>query len=844
LGGFVSVFAVDPLTYVAPGAVAVDSSVGGGVYVTAFDATTFVPVVLKYDAAGALAHGLDVSGSTTSINYGPVAVDPGNGTVYVAAVDTADPNVPVQVIDSFDRVTGAFIASFDGADGSPDNGFGCGVTGLAVDTAHRVYALVPCKGRVDRYSSAGVFEMSVDGAGVDGGSRGTPLAVATDPVSDEVYVAEAGRSGLQVTNFTAGGTSVVQTFPATGVGNVSEMAVGPDATVYLGDNSANSVIARFTAFDGPTVSTQPASGIGTGSVTLNGMVDAGGVAAQCHYEYGLDEVYGTSTGDVAAGSGSSPVGVPVVVAGLVPPNTTYHYRIVCSNSSGSIVGDDQSFTTLSAPPIVDGQPTYVAAIGPSTVQVHGTVDPRHTETGVHIDYGTTTTYGSQSTAASAGATAGDTVVVANLTGLSPGTLYHFRVSADNSAGSQQGADGTFITAPAAPAGATDLTTAKATLTATVDPHGVSSTYRFEYGPSAAYGSSTPETAAGSGDGEQGVTQPIDGLSPGQTYHVRVVTTSSDGVIRNGADGTFITPPAPIATVTNPTDVSLDGSVARATLMGGADTHGLTGTYHFELSSLNSAYSTTTPERPIPTGDGVQHLSATVSGLPLSEAFRVRLIVTSDDAIDYSDQITFATPPAPRTFPPAPPTGEAFGCTSPRLDAYNHQPKPGETITITGTGLGTGGSIVLGDQTLPATTWTASGLSLQIPADAKGTLALTINCGQTSNTIAIVIYHQPNNTITITKTTTTATAARVTVKVPGPGKLQTTSPHTTTKTTTVTKAGTTTITIRLTRAGIRTLNRAKTHRLKTTIKVRYTPTSGQPNTKTTAVTSKAKAAVNR
>jgi hypothetical protein len=843
LGGFVSVFAVDPLVYVAPGAVAVDSSAGGGVYVTALDATTFVPVVLKYDAAGALAHVLDVSGSTTSINYGPVAVDPGNGTVYVTAVDTADPNVPVQVIDSFDQATGAFIGSFDGADGSPDHGFGC-PSGLAVDTAHRVYVLDPCKVRVDRYSSTGVFETSVDGAGVDGGSRGAPVAVATDPVSGEVYVAESGRSGLQVTNFTAGGTSVVQTFPATGVGNVSAMAVGPDATVYLGDNSANSVIARFTAFDGPTVSTQPASGIGTGSVTLNATVDPGGVAAQCHYEYGLDDLYGTSTSDVAAGSGSSPVGVPVVVSGLAPPNTTYHYRIVCSNSSGSIVGDDQSFTTLSAPPIVDGQPAYVGAIGPSTVQVHGTVNPRHTETSFHIDYGTTTTYGSQSTSASAsaGAAAGDTVVVANLTGLTPGTLYHFRINADNSAGSQQGADGTFITAPAPAADATDLTTAKATLTATIDPHGVSSTYRFEYGPSAAYGSSTPETAAGSGDGQQDVTQAIDGLSPGRTYHVRVVTTSSDGVIRNGADGTFITPPAPIATVANPTGVTLDGSVARATLMGGADTHGLTGSYRFELSSLNSAYSTTTPERPIPTAGGVQQVSAAVAGLPLSEAFRVRLIVTSDDAIDYSDMVVFATPPAPHVFPPSPPPGEVFGCTSPRLDAYNHQPKPGETITITGTGLGTGGSIVLGDQTLPATDWTTTGIGLQIPTQATGTLALTINCGQSSNTIAIAIYHQPDNTFTITKTTTTATAVKVTVKVPGPGKLQTTSPHTTPNTKTVTKAGTATITIRLTPKATRTLNR--THRLRTTIRVRYTPAGGQPNTKTTAVTLKAKAEGNR
>jgi hypothetical protein len=840
VGGYVSSVGVDGSVYGLLGAVGVDSSPGGGVYVAALSQRALdpgAPVVVKYDASGTVSHELSVSGSTTSINYGPVAVDPSDGTVYVSAFDAV---AGVQVIDSFDRATGAFIASFDGANGSPDGGFGvCAPSGLAVDGSHRVYVLDPCKGtagtgRVDEYSGAGVFGATVD----DGVSRGVPQAVATDPVSGEVYVAEQGPSGLQVTHYTAGGVSPVQTFSTSTVGALSGMAVGPDGTVYLGDNSANAVVARFTAFEGPTVITGPGSGIGMTSVTLNGTVDPGGVGAHYRYEYGLDTSYGSSTPDGDAGGGSGAISAPATISGL-EPNTTYHYRIVGFNASGSIVGEDASLTTLGAPPVVDGLP-FVSAITPTTVRVHGTVNPKHTPTHFHIDYGTTTAYGSVSADVDAGASSVDTPVLATLTGLVPGTLYHYRLNADNSAGSQQGADGTFITAPAAVAGAVDTTAAKATLTATIDAHGVASSYHFEYGTTTSYGLSTPEQAAGTGSGEQSVTQAISGLLPSRSYHVRVVTTSSGGgVVRSGADGTFSTAPGPDAVIGSPVGVTLsttgrDGSV---TLVGSADVHGLAGSYRFELASLSSDYAILTPEQPLPNAGGVQQVSAAVSGLPLDEGFRARLIVFSNDASDYSDQVTFATPPLPRVFAPPPPPEQVYGCTTPRLDGYDHQPKPGQTVQITGSGLGVGGNAVLGDQTLNPTNWTQTGFSLQIPANAKGTQALTINCGHGSNTIAIAIYHQPDNTFTITSHTTTTSnnTIKLAIKVPGPGKIQTASPHTTPTNTTITKKSTTTISIPLTRAAIKSLNHTKTGKLKTTIRVRYTPAGGQPKTKTITTT---------
>ena len=57
-------------------------------------------------------------------------------------------------------------------------------------------------------------------------------------------------------------------------------------------------------------------------------------------------------------------------------------------------------------------------------------------------------------------------------------------------------------------GADSVTTSSATLTGTVNPGGVSTTYHFEYGTSSGYGLSTPDTDAGSGTGALSVSAGI------------------------------------------------------------------------------------------------------------------------------------------------------------------------------------------------------------------------------------------------------------------------------------------------------------------------------------------------
>jgi DNA-binding beta-propeller fold protein YncE len=84
---------------------------------------------------------------------------------------------------------------------------------------------------------------------------------------------------------------------------------------------------------------------------------------------------------------------------------------------------------------------------------------------------------------------------------------------------------------------------EAKLGALVNPGGIQTSYRFEYGPTSAYGSSTPfpEGSVGEGVESHAVWASANGLAPGTTYHYRVVATNelAPGGIA-GLDQTFTT----------------------------------------------------------------------------------------------------------------------------------------------------------------------------------------------------------------------------------------------------------------------------------------------------------------
>ena len=94
-------------------------------------------------------------------------------------------------------------------------------------------------------------------------------------------------------------------------------------------------------------------------------------------------------------------------------------------------------------------------------------------------------------------------------------------------------------------GTTALGDTTATLGGTVDPAGAVGSYRFEYGTTAGYGASTPETALGPDIAPLTVTANLTGLVPGTAYHYRLVATNSHGTTYgNDAVLTTTAPPPP------------------------------------------------------------------------------------------------------------------------------------------------------------------------------------------------------------------------------------------------------------------------------------------------------------
>jgi uncharacterized repeat protein (TIGR01451 family) len=90
--------------------------------------------------------------------------------------------------------------------------------------------------------------------------------------------------------------------------------------------------------------------------------------------------------------------------------------------------------------------------------------------------------------------------------------------------------------------ASDVTLTGATLNGTVMPGSVPTSWNFDYGPTIAYGSSTPPQVA-SGALDTAVSEPISGLAPDTTYHYRLVAQGQENTV--GEDRTFTTPAAPL-----------------------------------------------------------------------------------------------------------------------------------------------------------------------------------------------------------------------------------------------------------------------------------------------------------
>jgi hypothetical protein len=219
-------------------------------------------------------------------------------------------------------------------------------------------------------------------------------------------------------------------------------------------NAGNTAVTGDRTLQTPAAPpSAPTAEVNAPQATLNGFrlegaVNPDGLPTTYHFEFGKTMSYGINLPepDASAGSGDSAVTVTQEVTGLLP-NTTYHYRIVASNSEGPGVSGDQAFTTPPPKPDAISLPVTESSEG---FTLHGSVDPNGAETTYFFEFGITEAYGQSFPSTPAAIGSGSTPVnVSQLVkGLPPGVPYHYRVVAHNTGGTSFGEDKFFIT-PAA-----------------------------------------------------------------------------------------------------------------------------------------------------------------------------------------------------------------------------------------------------------------------------------------------------------------------------------------------------------------------------------------------------------
>jgi len=119
---------------------------------------------------------------------------------------------------------------------------------------------------------------------------------------------------------------------------------------------------------------------------------------------------------------------------------------------------------------------------------------------------------------------------------------------------------------AAPVGLSPVTTLASStvrLNGAVNPQGVPTTYQFQYGVTASYGSRAPDppVALGAGTAAIAVSSTVR-VAPGTVYHYKL-TASKAGRAISTTDATFTTPPAnspPGARSTTPGKTGASGRV--------------------------------------------------------------------------------------------------------------------------------------------------------------------------------------------------------------------------------------------------------------------------------------------
>ncbi len=431
----------------------------------------------------------------------------------------------------------------------------------------------------------------------------------------------------------------------------------------------------------PIASTYPASTtlygtpVAAGQELLLGVVNPNFDRASYYFQYGPTSAYGSAT--PTSSTNFTNIADPVsALATSLKTHTTYHYRLVATNGTGTATGQDRTFFSgAGIPAVASGLLTGNTT---ASVTAHATVNPGGLATSAHFDYGRSSSYGLTTPTQSVGSGLSPITITAVLANLAPKTLYHYRISATNTAGTSVSNDTTFGLFPplVTTGGAGSVTQTAATIGGAVNPNLLVTRFHVDYGLTTSYSSHTPAQTIGAGSIAIAVSASLSRLRPGTIYHYRITATNALGTV-SGGDRMLRTSGTALATTTGVAGVDQ----ADVTALGTVNPGGSPTTYWFEYGP-SEAYGQTTGADTAGTGTAPVPVRATMHGIKPGTLYHYRLVADSNAGVAYgADSAFLRGAPSVMTaqaFAVAARSAAVGGLVSPRADATTYVVQYGMT----------------------------------------------------------------------------------------------------------------------------------------------------------------------
>ncbi len=273
---------------------------------------------------------------------------------------------------------GKKTAANDAGSGTGPSAVSAGVTGLTTGRTYH-YRLVATSDAGTSHGADKTFVASVapsvttkSASGIGDTSATLNGSVAPNGQATTVvfeYGTSTGYGAKTAAKNAGSGTGTSNTSAAvTGLSGGTTYHFRIVATNAAGTNTGAD--QTFTTSGKPAVQTGAPTAVTGTSATLTGTVNPAGHSTSWYFEFGTSTAYGTKTASQGAGSSAGAHAVSVPIAALTPA-TTYHFRLVAGNSSGTNVGGDVILTT--AGPAVTLATSSATVVAGNRVTLHGRV---------------------------------------------------------------------------------------------------------------------------------------------------------------------------------------------------------------------------------------------------------------------------------------------------------------------------------------------------------------------------------------------------------------------------------------------------------------------------------------